>query len=183
MNGNNGIPGNDCPNGNINGTHGIDGNNINGNDCKSMVEAFEARVAEDLTSFLQREGALDPHVPQCPDVEEKWGELLRAYFPEGAREFQEYPVASLGWMMFIGMAMAYYWDTDWEKYSERKDLYEQLRDIKGYNNLDEAVVEDVLGYSGDASDKMIELVAECASRVYNILRHTPIEPGTQDALE
>ena len=95
MNGNNGIPGNDCPNGNINGTHGIDGNNINGNDCKSMVEAFEARVAEDLTSFLQREGALDPHVPQCPDVEEKWGELLRAYFPEGAREFQEYPVASL----------------------------------------------------------------------------------------
>lgn len=182
MNDINGTPGNDCPNGNINSTPGNNGNNINGNDCKSMVEKFEAQVAEDLTSFLQHEGALDSHVPQCPDVEEKWGELLRAYFPEGAREFQEYPVASLGWMMFIGMAMAYYWDTDWEKYSDRKDLYEQLRDIKGYNNLDEAVVEDVLGYSGDASDKMIELVAECASRVYNILRHTPIEPGTEGAL-
>ncbi len=85
------------------------------NDSKQIVNEFEEKVKKDLTEFLQKKGALDPHVPECPDVEERWGEIARAYLPDGAREFQQYPVVSLGWMMLIGMTMSFYWDTDWEK--------------------------------------------------------------------
>lgn len=152
------------------------------NDNKEIVNSFEAKVREDLIGFLQRKEALDAHVPECPDVEERWSEIARAYLPDGAREFQQYPVVSLGWMMLVGMAMAYYWDIDWTKYSAKKDIYESLRDIKGYDNMDEAVVETVLGYAGEAAEKITELVAECASRVYGLLNHEHVEPGTQAAL-
>lgn len=148
---------------------------------KEIVAAFEEKVRQDLMSFLQHKGAVDAHVPECPDVEEKWAEIGRAYLPDGTREFKDYPVVSLGWMMLVGMAIAFYWDTDWEKYAGRKDLYEELRDKKGYDNMDETVVQDVLGYREEAAEKMTELVAECASRVYSILSHEHVEPGTDIA--
>lgn len=145
------------------------------------MQKFEEKVREDLTKFLQHKEALDQHVPECPDVEEKWAYIGRAYLPDGAKEFQQYPVVSLGWMMFIGMAMSYYWDVDWEKYADRTDFYETIRDINGYDNLDDTVVKTILGYEGEAADKIIELVAECASRVYGIISHEKVESGTEEA--
>lgn len=151
------------------------------NESKEIVKAFEEKVRKDLIEFLQKKGALDPHVPECPDVEEKWPVIARAYMPDGVREFQNYPVVSLGWIMFVGMAMAFYWDTDWEKHSAQTDFYQRLRDMRGYDNMDEAVVEDLLGYAGEAAEKTTGLVAECASRVYSLLNHEHIEPGTETA--
>ena len=152
------------------------------NDTKELVKKFEEKVREDITKFLQKKEALDEHVPECPDVEERWGEIARAYLPDGAREFKDYPTTSLGWMMLIGMAMAFYWDKDWEKYSAQKNIYEELRDKRGYDNMDEAVVEDLLGYAGEAAEKVTELVAQCAARVYSLLSHEQVEPGTEAAL-
>lgn len=151
-------------------------------DTKEVVKKFEDKVRTDLTSFLQKKGALDEHVPECPDVEEKWNMIVRTYLPDGVREFAQYPVVSLGWSMLIGMAMAFYWDTDWEKYADKTDYYETLRDMRGYDNMDEAVVEGVLGYKDEAAEKTTELVAECASRVYSLLNHEQVEPGTEAAL-
>lgn len=144
-----------------------------------FVENIENIVKKDLTQFLINKGALDTHVPECPDVEEKFEEILHSYLHDGVREFQEYPVTSLGWMMFVGMAMAFYWDTDWEKYANRKDYYTALRDEKGYDNLDETVVEKLLGYEGEAAEKVIDVVAECASRTLSVLQHSNIEEGTR----
>lgn len=148
---------------------------------KEMVDKFENKVRADLISFLQYKEALDQKLPECPDVEEKWPEIARAYLPDGIKEFSEYPVTSLGWMMFIGMAMAYYWDTDWEKNSARADFYEQLRDKRGYDHLDQTVIEGLLGYKEEKAEEIIDKVAECASRVYSLLTHSHIEPGTQEA--
>lgn len=149
---------------------------------KDIVEAFEAKVQEDIIGFLQKKGVLDKVVPDCPDVEEKWDVIARAYLPDGARESAGYPVVSLGWIMFVGMAMAFYWDADWERYALQDDIYESLRDMRGYDNMDEAVVEDVLKLKGEGAERLTSLAAETASRVYNMLRHEQVEPGTQAAL-
>lgn len=145
------------------------------------VKEFQQKVHDDLYQLLLRKEAIDAHLPQCPDVEEKWSQISRAYLPDGVREFQEYPVVSLGWMMFIGMAMAYYWDTDWEKYAGCKDYYEAIRDRNGYDNLDDTVIKDILGYEGEKAEMVHNKVAECASRVYSLLTHNYIEPGTEMA--
>lgn len=150
-------------------------------DKKQIVTLFEEKVRQDLTAFLQKKGSLDAKVPECPDVEGKWADIGAAYLPDGIKEFRDYPVTSLGWIMFVGMAMAYYWDTDWEKYSRMGDWYETLRDMDGYDNLDTSVVEVLLGYSGEKAEKIIGNVAECASRTYTMLTHSHIEPGTDIA--
>lgn len=126
-------------------------------------------------------GQLDERLPECPDVEEKWEQIAKAYLPDGVREFSGYPTVSLGWMMYIGMAVAKYWDTEWDIYSNISDLYVYIRDKRGYDNMDEYVRETVLRLTGEDYVNTEKLVGECASRVYNTLRHSCTEPGTPEA--
>lgn len=149
---------------------------------KDFTEEFEKRVGAELRGFLTRTGVLDERVPECPDVEERWEAILHSYLPDGVREFAGYPVVSLGWMMFVGMAMAFYWDIDWEDYSTHADIYGELRGLRGFDNLDEAIVEDVLGYRGEDAARVTAIAADCAQRVLSIMNHSGIEGGTATAL-
>ena len=124
---------------------------------------------------------VDDKLPQCQDVEEKWELIAQSYLPDGIREFTAYPTTFLGWMMYIGMAVAKFWDEEWEIYGNIKDLYSYMRDKRGYDCMDEYIREEVLRVKGADYDALEKLVGECASRVTNILRHQNIEPGTKEA--
>ena len=170
------------------------------------MEQFEKQLHDDLHQFLVSMKEVDEQLPQCPDVEEKWEEMAKAYIPDGIREFNDFPSASLGWMMYIGMAVAKFWDGEvieqreqsqtsldsaesrqnstecqWVTYSKIENLYAYLRDKRGYDNMDEYIREEVLLLSGADYTMLEKIVGECASRVYNALRHQNIEPGTRDA--
>ena len=170
------------------------------------MEQFEKQLHDDLHQFLVCMKEVDERLPQCPDVEEKWEEMAKAYIPDGIREFNDFPSASLGWMMYIGMAVAKFWDgevieqreqsqasldsaesrqnsteSQWVTYSKIENLYAYLRDKRGYDNMDEDIREEGLLLSGVDYTMLEKIVGECASRVYNALRHQNIEPGTRDA--
>ena len=145
------------------------------------MEQFEEKLRQDLHQFLLSVDEVDERLPECPDVEDKWEAIARAYLPDGIREFQDFPSASLGWMMYIGMALAKMWDTEWEIYSKIDDVYAYMRGKRGYDGLDEYIREEVLLLSGTDFVGLEKLVGECASRVYNALRRQNIEPGTREA--
>ena len=170
------------------------------------MNEFEDKLHQDLHQFLLSMNEIDARLPECPDVEEKWESIAKAYIPDGIREFQEFPSASLGWMMYIGMAVAKLWDTEWEVmeqreqsdacidsaksrqnstggqiYSNLDNLYVYLRDKRGYDSMDEYIREEVLQLTGVDYTALEKLVGECASRVYNALMHQRIEPGTKEA--
>ena len=170
------------------------------------MNEFEDKLHKDLHQFLLSMNEIDVRMPECPDVEEKWESIAKAYIPDGIREFQEFPSASLGWMMYIGMAVAKLWDTEWEvmeqreqsdacidsaesrqnstggqSYSNLDNLYVYLRDKRGYDSMDEYIREEVLQLTGVDYTALEKLVGECASRVYNALMHQHIEPGTKEA--
>ena len=145
------------------------------------MENFEEQLRNDLHQFLQTLQEVDERLPECPDVEEKWEVIAKAYIPDGIREFTDYPSVSLGWMMYIGMAVAKMWDVEWEIYSKIEDLYAYMRDKRGYDAMDEYIREEVLMLDGEAYSALEKLVGECASRIYNALRRQNIEPGTKDA--
>ena len=146
-----------------------------------MEQTFEDKLRQDLHRFLLTVKEVDEHLPECPDVEEKWEEIAKAYIPDGIREFNAYPTVSLGWMMYIGMAVAKYWDSEWEIYSKLPDLYGYLRDKRGYDCMDEYIREKTLQLSGDEYTALEKVTGECASRVYNTLKHQPFEAGTKEA--
>jgi len=170
------------------------------------MNEFEDKLHDDLRQFLLSMKEVDERLPECPDVEDKWEPIAKAYIPDGIREFQDFPSASLGWMMYIGMAVAKLWDTEWEVmeqreqsdacinsaesrqnstegqiYSNLDDLYAYLRDKRGYDSMDEYIREEVLQLTGVDYTVLEKLVGECASRVYNALMHQRIEPGTKEA--
>ena len=138
------------------------------------MENFEEILRKDLHQFLLSMKEVDERLPECPDVEDKWEEIAKAYIPDGIREFQDYPSASLGWMMYIGMAVAKMWDTEW---------YAYMRDKRGYDAMDEYIREDVLLLKGVDYTALEKVTGECASRVYNALMHQRIEPGTKEAFD
>ena len=147
------------------------------------MEDFAAKMLDDLHRYLVKRGAVDERLPECPDVEAKWSAIAEAYLPDGAREFANYPVASLGWMMFVAMAVAKFWDKDWEKDEKIEDLYLYLRDKRGYDNLDEYILDEVLDLHGDDADQMQELVGDCAERTKRAIYGLDIEPGTVEAFK
>lgn len=147
------------------------------------LQTFENDIHDNLYEYLLGKGEIDQHLPECPDVEEKWKDIAEAYLPDGVREFNDYPTVSLGWMMYIGMALARYWDTEWEVYAQVENLYAYLRDKRDFDHMDEYIREEVLHLKGEDYMALEKLVGECASRVYNIMRHLDIEPGTKAAFE
>ena len=127
------------------------------------MENFEEILRKDLHQFLFSMNEVDERLPECPDVEDKWEEIAKAYIPDGIREFQDFPSASLGWMMYIGMAVA------------------KMCDKRGYDSMDEYIREEVLLLQGVDYTILEKVTGECASRVYNALMHQRLEPGTKEA--
>ncbi|MGYP003396853443 len=149
------------------------------------MENYGNKLKSILLQYLRQEKVVGERFPICPDVEEKWDALLHAYLPDGVREFNEYPMVSLGWTMFLGMALAKFWDEDWEIYGALNtlSLYEGIRDKRGYDEMDEYILEDVLKLDEEGCKKMTDIVAECASITNTVLRKENVEPGTKEALE
>lgn len=146
---------------------------------------FEKQTLEDIHKYLVSVDRVDKILPQTPDTDELWPAILDAYLPDGVREFQDYPTVSLGWIMFVGMAVAKYWDVDWEKFQKEggKKIYENLRDAKGFDNLDDYVLEDVLGLDKEEAEKVSEVVGECAARTLSALHRADFEHGTPAAAQ
>lgn len=144
---------------------------------------FEEKIHNDLHHFLLLQSEIDEHFPEAIDIEDKWRSIGESYMADGIREFRNYPTVSLGWMMYIGMAVAKYWDEEWEIYGHLEDLYLYLRDKEGFDTMDEYIRRDVLQLQAPDYNTTEALVQTCAERAFSLLRHENIEPGTQKAFE
>lgn len=140
--------------------------------------SIEAQVRE----YLLQANRFDPkQMPDLTDIEERWEAIANAYLPDGVPEYQNYPLASLGWMMYVGMAVAKCWDTDWQRYSREENLYAMFRDMRGYDCMDEAIAEDVLRVGKPEQDAITKIVTHCAQTAHDIISHSGIEPSTPQA--
>lgn len=155
-----------------------------------MIHDFENLIKDDLHNYLMTKGEVDDYFDttlkrliDAPDIEERWEPIAQSYLADGVREFAGYPTVSLGWMMYVGMAIAKLWDVDWAQYSALPDLYLFLREPRGYDAMDEYIREKVLHLAPKAYADTERLVGECASRTYNQLCHSGFEAGTKEAFQ
>ena len=148
---------------------------------QEYLDKFETRIGDALYNFRLPKEEIDKVPGASPDVTEKGDQICAKYLPDGIREFQNYPTVSLGWMMFIGMAVARMWDDDWDTYSKFENLYAVLVNARGYDNLDEHICEDILKLSGKEAEATSRLIGDAAEMVHALLIHEGIEPGTPTA--
>ena len=142
---------------------------------------IELVFKEDLHQYLLSVGRIDERLPEAPDIETLWAKIGESYLPDAMREFGKYPTVALGWIMFVGMAIAKYWDEDWELYGKVENLYIYLRDRIDFDHMDDYICEKVLLLDENAHKGLSNIVAECAARTYNTLIHQGLEPGTEAA--
>ena len=141
----------------------------------------EEKFRDYLVTYLQGKDLVDSMLPDAPDIEEKWTGIAEAYLPDGTKEFAAYPTVSLGWMMYVGMAVAKYWDEDWSIYNKVENLYTYLRDRIDYDHMDDYICEKVLLLSADDRKSLTAIVGEVAARTNSLLRHLHIEAGSKEA--
>ncbi len=148
----------------------------------SHLENFEQALHGTLANYLIGKNQVDPILPDTTDLEDRWESICTAYLPYGVKEFADYPTASLGWMMFIGMAIAKLWDKDWDKYSQYTNIFSDiLLPARGYDEMDEYICADILELTPKEATETSKLVGDTAEMVHNILVHEKFEPGTPDA--
>lgn len=143
---------------------------------------FSQLFHTDLHRYLLTVHRVDEMLPDAPDIEGRFESIAQAYLPDGIREFTAYPHVSLGWMMFIGMAVAKWWDTDWAPRAADDHLYEQLLAATDFDHLDDYICQQVLCLSHREHDQLNSLVGECAARTHSLLRRQA-EAGTPEAFQ
>lgn len=148
---------------------------------KDTTTNFETIFKDDLYQYLLSHNEVDERLPEAPDLDELWQKIAEAYIPDAIREFPNYPTVALGWIMYVGMAVAKYWDEDWELYSKVENLYAYLRDQTDFDHTDDYIREKVLLLNADEANALEHLVGECAARTYSQLRRLNIEPSTKEA--
>ena len=99
----------------------------------NIVEKYHDTFESTLRSYLSERDLIDPVLPECDDVEQKWEQIATSFMPDALREFGDYPDAVLAWMMYLGMAVAKYWDVEWSIYDNIQDLYKYIREKRNYN--------------------------------------------------
>lgn len=148
---------------------------------QNKTQEYERLFGKELSQYLTATDKIDTHFPEMPDIENQWATVGESYLPDAMREYSCYPTVALGWVMYVGMAIAKYWDADWNIYGKVPDLYKYLLSQTDFDHLDDFITSSVLQFSDTASASLRATVGECASRVFNRLQHLGIESGTADA--
>ena len=117
------------------------------------------------------------------EVDLMWKQMAPQYMADAVPELPKFPMAALGWAAYLGMGVAAVWDTAWEKYKDSENLYDVFVKPRGFDELDEYVLEEMLSLKLDSSEaKNIEKFMQSAAQfTLTLLRREQVEEGTHDA--
>ena len=147
----------------------------------AVYDAFEATLRKELAKLCTEYEMMNGTLLHSDDIDGKWNEFARDYMADAVREFNEYPEASLAWAAFLGAGVARHWDEDWRRHS--KDTYQSYYGVRGFDDLDEHVLRDVLGYALDSEKAaaLSSMFSRLATMVLTLIRREGFESQSVEA--
>lgn len=141
-----------------------------------FLQQFEARVQDELLRLCTSSGMLVGTLLASDDIDEHWNKLAPEYMADAVPQVKDYPTVSVAWAAYLGMAVAWGWDTDWTLYSE--DPYSSYYGDAGFDDMDEHIVQDILGLPLDGYEaKSLEsIIRRCGETAVSLIRREQIEP-------
>lgn len=143
---------------------------------------YEKRLQDDLVKRCTDAGMMGGTLLESDDIACKFTDALaRPYLTDAIREYQQYPEASVAWAGFLGMAVAKIWDADWQSYQQL--AYADLLGPRGFDDMDERILTQVLGYELDSEParRICDILSKCAVAALAMIRHEDIEPASPRA--
>lgn len=145
---------------------------------------FEQTLTEILTSKCVSMGFLDSaELLKVDELDAKWDEMAPEFMVDATAQFNEYPAATIAWAAYLGMGIAAMWDGAWDDYKESKDLYSSMRDFRGFDNMDEYIIEKLLGLNLESQDsvELQNLLLSCAQTTLTFIRNQQVEAQSVEA--
>ena len=112
------------------------------------LDRYEASLVDELVGLCTSFGLLDGELLASDDIDGKWKEFAPEYMAEAVPNLNPFPEAAIGWAGYIGMAVAKWWDLDWGRHHSEK--YEALHGPRGFDDMDDHIMQDILGYGPPA---------------------------------
>lgn len=145
---------------------------------QEYLDKYEDALMQKIAQMCVAMQVADKVLASSPDIDDRWEQIALPYMGDAVKEFEKYPTVSLGWAMYVGMAVAHCWDAEWEKYSGCQNLYETFRDVRGFDCMDEYIREDILQMKDEEYGRCEELVRICSEKSLDTIRHEQVEPGS-----
>ena len=102
-------------------------------------------------------------------------------FAEALPEVNSYPEFAIACAGYAGMAVAQWWDVDWGRHHGTP--YEALHGPRGFDDMDEHIVQNILGLSLDSVEakQIMNILLCCAQKATTFIQHEHIEHQTVKA--
>ena len=148
---------------------------------KQYFDTYEENLQREILKMCTSLGMLDGELLNSEDIDQKWKEWAPEYIAEALPEVNSYPEFAIACAGYAGMAAAQWWDTDWGRHHNAS--YETLHGARGFDDMDEHIVQDILGLALDSVDakQIMNILLCCAQQAVTFIQHEQIEHQTVKA--
>lgn len=140
------------------------------------LDNFELGLLEKLTLLCRSYGKLKDIFPSSQDIDDFWQVMAPEYLADAVQQVRDYPVVSVAWASYFGMAVANGWDKDWKALMTTP--YNEFYGSRGFDDMDEHIVADILGIplNTPQSQELEDMVRRCGELAIDLIRHEDVEP-------
>lgn len=144
-------------------------------------DTYEENLQREILRMCTSLGMLDGDLLSSEDIDHKWKEWAPEYIAEALPEVNTYPEFAIACAGYAGMAAAKWWDEDWGRHHNA--AYTSLHGPRGFDDMDEHIVRNILGYSLDSSEAklIMNILLCCAQKASTFIQHEHIEAQTVKA--
>lgn len=142
---------------------------------------FEEKMQDDLLRLATSRNMLKGVLLATEDIDEQWKILAPEYMGDAVPQIAHYPTVSVAWAAYLGMAVAYGWDADWETFL--KMPYQSYYGEQGFDDMDEHIVRDLLRIPLDSrtAKELEETIRQCGEKAVDLIRYEQIPPQSEMA--
>ena len=154
-------------------------NLINMNNVE-FYDQYEERLTKVLVDLCTSKGFLSGQLYMIDELDEKWTQLAPNYMADAVAEVNEYPSVAIAWAAYLGMGLTAIWDTVWSDYKDIENLYDKFREPRGFDALDEYVLEELLSLEleSEMANSIENVLRSCAHLAISMIRKEETEPQT-----
>ncbi len=142
-----------------------------------FLSEYEERLTRTLLGQFSDAGFLAGELLAVEELDEKWDSSAAEYMAAAVPQINDYPAAAVAWAAYLGVGMAVLWDTEWDKYAPMEDLYTPLASPRGFDEMDEYIMEVLLGYTPESQEatRLEDLFRSASTTALTMIRKESVE--------
>ena len=119
-----------------------------------LYDRYERTLEDGLVKICRGAGLVGDMLLRSDDIDARWDDYIKDYVADAVENFNIYPEAAISWAGFLGIAVAHWWDADWQGHKD--------------DQLD-----------SPEAKKISDTLLSCALATLGLIRHEGIETQTE----